>query len=119
MDKNIERQLPGQNRQSGGLLLAVLSCGHVVDFVEIWKGESLYLAYALAWRSVQLLEACDASCSAVVYDNACKLEAMVQRLNGQYPPFDQKLARTPMVLDRWHKVGGEQLSSVSTLVSAL
>lgn len=44
-----------RRRKSGGLITAVLPCGLLIDWLEIWYGESLRLVFLLAMRILSLL----------------------------------------------------------------
>ena len=43
---NKARRLPGRRRMTGGMQTFMLQCGIIVDFIELYKGESLQLVYA-------------------------------------------------------------------------
>ena len=43
---NKARTTPGRRRLTGGMQTFMLQCGLLVDFIELYKGESLQLVYA-------------------------------------------------------------------------
>ena len=56
----------------------VLSCGLLVSWLELWKGESLQLVYALLRSVVAVLRVNGINVKCVFYDNACKLLSAVK-----------------------------------------
>ena len=90
-------------RRTGGIETCVLPCGLLFDWLELWKGESLQLVYALALRVTKAILAADLKVAVVAYDNACKLLAMARSKKACSPPETGLLALVRFLLDRFHR----------------
>jgi hypothetical protein len=90
-------------RTSGGMATAVLPCGLLLDWLELWVGESLQLIYVLVARAYSAMESGGCPPSVVFYDNACKLLALVRAKAHLHPPLTEALAMIRFLLDGLHR----------------
>eukprot|EP00438_Fugacium_kawagutii_P018596 Skav209998 [mRNA] locus=scaffold3061:91012:91926:+ [translate_table: standard] len=102
-DCNVDKDTHRRRRTTGGILTAVLSCGLLADFVEMWRGEQIELVYVFLLQLVKDMKERGVTISAIAYDNACKLWKRAQKEKDTRPPWSLSLAKTALVLDHFHK----------------
>jgi uncharacterized protein YbaR (Trm112 family) len=90
-------------RTTGGIGTCVLPCGLLFDFVELWRGESLQLMYALLLRCFKRAREAGLHVSVVFYDNACKLLSVVKAKRASHTPLTEELACVRFLLDGLHR----------------
>ena len=95
--------IPRARRASGGIITAVLSCGLLIDWLEIFKGESLQLVYALLYQVVAAFHESGLTLHAVAYDNACKLLHVMRAKRDDNPPVTRIIALLRCLLDAFHR----------------
>ena len=93
-----------RRRRTGGILTCVLSCGLLVDWQEMWRGEQLELAYIFCLRVFRDLRVLGHVLLGFGYDNACKLLALARARRHQHPPLTAEFADSlAFILDNFHK----------------
>lgn len=93
-----------RRRCTGGIQTAVLTCGLLVDFMELWRGESLELVYLFLLRLFKELKDIGLDIHAIGYDNACKLLALARAKAHAAEPWSLDFVNhVIMVLDRFHR----------------
>ncbi|CAK0873892.1 unnamed protein product, partial [Prorocentrum cordatum] len=91
-------------RCTGGIMTAVTSCGWLMDWMELTRGESIEVVYAFALRLHK--DAQDLGCVIgwLGYDNACKLLSMARVKKDDCLPWTKSLAEeVRIVLDGFHR----------------
>ncbi|CAK0800291.1 unnamed protein product, partial [Prorocentrum cordatum] len=100
-------KLHGSNkvrRCTGGIVTAVTSCGMLVDWMELFRGESIELLYAFALRLHKDGRELGFVIAALGYDNACKLLSLARAKETQFLPWTKSFVEeVRMVLDRFHR----------------
>lgn len=99
----ITKDLHKRRRTTVGILTCVLSCGLLLDFIEMWRGEQIDLVYVFLLQIVKDLKAQGVSASSIAYDNACKLWQKAQDHKTLREPWSNALAEAAIVLDHFHK----------------
>ena len=101
----IEKDKDGMKRRrcSGGIVTATLSCGVLIDFLELPRGEALDVVYTFVLDLFREFAARNVRVNAVGYDNACRLLSMAQSCQDLAPPWTYSLSLVRIVLDRFHR----------------
>ena len=95
---------PHKRRSTGGIVTAVLSCGLLADWIEVYRGESIELVYIFALRLHRSLQEMGTRVGAFGYDNACKLLSLARVVAGECKPWSESFVHLPkFVLDRFHR----------------
>ena len=98
-----EKKTLKRRRCTGGILTATLSCGQLVDWLELPRGEALDVVYTFVLDVIKELSARQVQVKCVGYDNACRLLAMAERCENLCSPWTNKVTECRIVLDRFHK----------------
>ena len=99
----VEKDTHRRRRTTGGILTAVLSCGLLADFVEMWRGEQIELVYVFLLQFMKDMKERGVTIAVIGYDNACKLWKCTQKEKDKRPPWSSAFADTALVLDHFHK----------------
>jgi hypothetical protein len=93
-----------RRRMTGGILTAVLPCGMLLDWMEIWRSESIPLVYIFVLQLCKDLKSLEIVVRAIGYDNACKLLAFAESVQDCKPPWTRQMANDiAHILDRFHR----------------
>ena len=93
-----------RRRRTGGIFTAVLPCGWLADWMEIWRGEAIPLVYLFFLRLMIDLSSKGGKLQGIGYDNACKLLAFARQQRAGRPPFTgQFVDEILFFLDKFHK----------------
>ena len=84
-----EKKALKRRRCTGGILTATLSCGQLVDWLELPRGEALDVVYTFVLDVVKELSTRQVQVKCLGYDNACRLLAMAERCEF-VQPMDQQ-----------------------------
>ena len=85
-------------------MTCVLSCGLLVDWLEMWRGEQLELVYIFCLRVFRDLRVLGQVLLGFGYDNACKLLALARARRDQSPPLTAEFADSlAFILDNFHR----------------
>ncbi|CAK0804109.1 unnamed protein product, partial [Prorocentrum cordatum] len=92
-------------RCTGGIMTAVASCGWLMDWMELTRGESIEVVYAFALR---LHKAPGTSAASYIgwlgYVNACELLSMARVKKDGFLPWTKSLAEeVRIILDGFHR----------------
>lgn len=98
-----EKKTLKRRRCTGGILTATLSCGQLVDWLELPRGEALDVVYTFVLDVIKELSTRQVQVKCVGYDNACRLLAMAERCENLCSPWTNKVTECRIVLDRFHK----------------
>ncbi|CAK0826263.1 unnamed protein product [Prorocentrum cordatum] len=105
--RGVDKLCGGNNkvrRCTGGIVTAVTSCGMLVDWMELFRGESIELLYAFALRLHKDGRELGFVIAALGYDNARKLLSLARVKETQYLPWTKSFVEeVRMVLDRFHR----------------
>ncbi|CAL1148452.1 unnamed protein product [Cladocopium goreaui] len=77
-----------------GILTATLSCGQLVDWLELPRGEALDVVYTFVLDVIKELSARQVQVKCVGYDNACRLLAMAERCENLCSPWTNKFCNS-------------------------
>jgi hypothetical protein len=99
-----EGEVTRRRRRTGGILTCVLSCGLLVDWLEMWRGEQLELVYIFCLRVFRDLRLLGHVLLGFGYDNASKLLALARARRDQSPPLTAEFADSlAFILDNFHR----------------
>lgn len=102
----IDKQQESKKRRrcTGGVVTAVTTCGLLIDWLELWRGESVELVYLFLLQLYKDLHALEVLVRAIGYDNACKLRSLALAKADACKPWTEAFAKdVAMILDRFHK----------------
>lgn len=98
-----DKKTSKRRRCTGGILTATLSCGQLVDWLELPRGEALDVVYTFVLDVIKELSSRQVQVKCIGYDNACRLLAMAERCENLRSPWTNKVMECRIVLDRFHK----------------
>ena len=77
--------------------------GLIVDWLELYKGESVQVVYALLLQVIKAFKESGCEAKVAFYDNACKLLAVARRLSSAYQPWTGLASKVRYLLDGFHR----------------
>lgn len=101
VDKNMVPM--ARRRCTGGIVTAVASCGHLLDWKEMPYGESVDFVYVFLLLLFMGLCQRGRTIAMIAYDNACKLRSKIASKAASFAPWTSAFAETKVVLDAFHR----------------